>query len=168
MRKIALAMTILMLIPTPVMAEEVKITPVANRNNLISGNCPLIIQSLQKVQKSDSKTRVYLGGIYEKLFTAYILPLNIRLVKENNLDTRFTTTQAVIATGRTKFNREFIDYSQNLELLIAMDCQGDPEGFYDQLKIVREKRQQLFNTTSILNQAFESYLELTKELEKTP
>lgn len=112
----------------------------AEQENTISGGCDSIKQTLKIVQSEDSRTRVYLGGYYEKILSKYITPLNLRLVKNNLADAGLAANQASFVTERNNFAADFINYQKSLEELIAMDCKKEPAKFYENLEVVRGKR----------------------------
>lgn len=112
-----------------------------SQKSSIVRNCAAIKQSLEQLQRVDSKTRTYLGTTYETIANKFITPLNIRLVK-NNLPT-LSTIQTDFMAGQTNFRNDYTTYMRELEGLIATDCQNNPGGFYTQLITVREKRAQL-------------------------
>lgn len=132
----------------------------------LSQNCPTIKQSLTQLQKVDSKTRTYLGTTYETIVNKFITPLNLRLVKNNrptlsSLQTKFTEEQ-------THFKDEYTIYMRELEELIAMDCQNNPQDFYQKLETVRKKRAELRESTVKLskysNEQYDAVKKLREEL----
>ena len=112
----------------------------SGKNDLIEEHCSVIKDNLKKVQKEDSKVRVYLGRYYEIILSRFITPLNVRLV-ENNLSTAdLVENQNNFADAKVLFANDFINYQQGLEDLVNMDCKNNPEEFYDKLDSVRKKR----------------------------
>ena len=112
----------------------------SGKNDLIAEHCSVIKDNLKKVQKEDSKVRVYLGRYYEIILSRFITPLNVRLV-ENNLSTAdLVENQNEFADAKALFANDFINYQQSLEDLVNMDCKNDPEEFSDKLDSVRKKR----------------------------
>lgn len=110
------------------------------QKNSIIDNCASIKQTLEGIQKTDARARVYLGSYYETILTKFITPLNVRLV-ENNLSTaELVENQNNFASAKTVFTNDYISYQQNLEELVAIDCKTEPESFYDKLIKVRQKR----------------------------
>ena len=104
----------------------------------ISQNCGSIKQTLEQLQKIDSRTRTYLGTTYETIANHFIVPLNLRLVRNNrptlaSLQTEYTAAQSIFKTSYTSYMRE-------LEQLIATDCRTAPDDFYDQLIATRSAR----------------------------
>lgn len=111
----------------------------------ISQNCFTIKQSLTQLQKVDSRTRTYLGTTYETILTRFIVPLNLRLVKNNrpslpNIQSDFTAEQV-------KFRESYTEYMRELESLISVDCSVHPDDFYQRLETVRDKRSTLRAST---------------------
>lgn len=140
-----------------------------SQRGAISQNCSNIKQSLTQLQKVDSRTRTYLGTTYEAIATRFIIPLNLRLVKNNhpilpNIQSSFTLEQQ-------KFRDSYTDYMRDLEALIGMDCQAQPDNFYSQLEIVRTKRAKLRETTirlsALADDQYRAVLELRGSLVDT-
>lgn len=115
----------------------------------ISQNCATIKQSLEQLQRADSRTRTYLGTTYETLANKFIIPLNLRLVK-NNLPT--LSIQADFTLGQTSFKDSYTDYMKSFGELLGVDCKTDPEDFYQKLEVTRTKREILHNNVQNLNQ----------------
>lgn len=115
----------------------------------ISQNCSTIQQSLSQLQKIDSRTRTYLGTTYETIANRFIIPLNLRLVKNNR--PTFSEIQAEFTLEQTKFRDTYTAYMRELESLIATDCKNSPEEFYQKLITTREKRAALRVTTERLS-----------------
>lgn len=115
----------------------------------ISQNCSTIKQSLEQLQYADSRTRTYLGSIYETLANKFITPLNLRLVK-NNLST--LPVQAEFMATQTKFKDAYTDYMKVLGETIATDCKNEPENFYQKLEMARTRRATLKEWTDKLDE----------------
>lgn len=111
----------------------------------ISQNCSNIKQSLNQLQRVDSRTRTYLGTTYETILTRFIIPLNLRLVKNNRPS--LPTVQSDFTAEQVKFRDSYTDYMRELENLINIDCSVQPDNFYSQLETVRSKREVLRATT---------------------
>jgi len=133
----------------------------------ISSNCSTIKQSLGQLQKVDSKTRTYLGTAYETVASKFIIPLNLRLV-HNNRPT-LSGIQSEFSAEQTKFRDSYTDYMREMENLIAIDCQTEPERFYDQLVIVRERRAKVKRSSDELrkltNKQYQAVTKLRQELD---
>ena len=113
----------------------------------ISQNCGSIQQSLRQLQVADSRTRVYLGSIYETVLSDYLTPLATRVANNNlSLNTfgaSLITQQSDFSVSRSSFSSTYISYQRALEELVDYDCRTDPDGFYEKLEAVREQRADL-------------------------
>ena len=106
----------------------------------ISTECSSIKDALKKIQKQDSKMRIYLGSKYEIVISNFMTNMNLRLIKNNIAAEEFTGLQTTFSSERERFKADFTGYSQSLETLIGVDCQNEPQKFYEQLETVRAKR----------------------------
>lgn len=106
----------------------------------LSTNCASIKVQLKTLQKTDSRMRVYLGSKYEIILTNFMTNLNLRLIKDDYADQELAGLQTTFSSERERFKSDFTAYSQSLESLIGIDCQSEPQKFYDQLEVVRTKR----------------------------
>ena len=130
----------------------------------VSQNCASIKQSLKTLQRTDARTRAYLGSAYETVLSNYIAPLNLRLINTNQPSASLTDLHSTIITVRQDFNREYTEYSQSLEELIAIDCYTAPEDFYNKLAETRKKRATLSATTTSLRNLFSEHLTAVRKL----
>lgn len=136
---VVIAAALVIIFPAPV--EGISET----QRGSISQNCSNIKQSLTQLQKVDSRTRTYLGTTYETILTRFIVPLNLRLVKNNRPS--LSTIQSDFTAEQVKFRDSYTDYMRELENLISIDCSAQPDDFYAHLETVREKRSILRETT---------------------
>ena len=132
----------------------------------ITQSCPTIKESLKKLQRSDSKTRSYLGATYQTLISDYIKPLNMNLVKSGHPSGTITELYSDILEERKKFGEKFTDYSLAFEELLLVDCKADAEGFYNKLGEVRKKRKALESSTKNLRSLLGNQYTAVKELRK--
>ncbi len=107
----------------------------------IIDNCTNIKENLKNIQKSDARTRIYLGGHYEAVLSKFVIPLNIKLVEKNISSVGLIENQKSLAGMKANFSNDFIKYQQLLEELVTKDCKTEPEGFYNKLVSVREARE---------------------------
>lgn len=120
----------------------------ALQRRTISQDCGTIRQTLGQIQRADSRMRTYLGTTYETMANRFILPLNLRLVK-NNLPT-LSKIQTDFIQAQANFRAAYTDYMRELEGLIASDCTNSPDEFYAQLEVVRGRRENLRSVTDYL------------------
>lgn len=145
--------------PTGVMAiSEVQ-------SEAITEKCDVIRDNLRKVQKEDAKARVYLGGYYDAILTKFITPLNVRLVENNLSSAGLVENQNDFAETKTLFANDFVKYQQELEELVGMDCEKEPEKFYDKLVIVRQKRKIMAQDVLKMRSLISEHIKLVTDLE---
>lgn len=113
------------------------------QEDVIVKKCSTIQETLKMVQKKDARVRVYLGSLYEKILTKYIVPLNVRLVENNVTNVALIENQNAFVEARILFMDDFVNYQRHLEELTAMSCKTNPQGFYDKLELVRIKREKM-------------------------
>lgn len=134
----------------------------------IASNCSTIKQSLSQLQKIDSRTRTYLGTTYETISGRFITPLNLRLVR-NNYPT-LSDIQSDFSAEQTQFRDSYTEYMREMEALVAINCQSEPEKFYDQLVVVRNRRAKVKRAVEKLKELTgaqsKAVTKLLKELEQ--
>lgn len=134
--------------------------------SVISQSCSTIKQSLKNTQKTDSRTRSYLGSIYQTLLSNYITPLNLSLVKNNQPSTTITSLYSDFLSARKDFGDKFTSYSQNFEELLKIDCKNNPEDFYDKLTAVRKERAALEVSTKKIRTLLSNFYTATSRLKE--
>lgn len=134
------------------------------QSGAISQNCSTIRQMLQSLQRVDSRTRAYLGSAYEVFLSNFIVPLNLSLVKNGHPSADAASIHSDILEARQQFNNKFIEYSQDFDRLLAIDCKSSPEAFYEQLVVVRKQRTVLESDVRNLKGLLEDYYSTIKIL----
>ena len=135
-----------------------------NQSNAIVHNCASIKQSLRSLQRTDARSRSYLGSAYETILSDFIAPLNLILTSSNQPNINLTTVHSNVVDTRKAFISEYTAYSQALEGLIATDCYGHPEDFYNKLQDTKRKRATLSSTTTTLRNLLSEYLTAVRKL----
>lgn len=130
----------------------------SEKSGAISQHCGSIKQSLKALQKTDARSRSYLGSVYETIITKFITPMNMRLVESGRLNSNLTDLQSTIVDVRKNFVSAYTSYSQEFEELLLMDCQSNPNAFYEQLNDTRQKRAEVSSITTNLRNLFSEYL----------
>lgn len=143
---LVVAALLMLLLATP--AEALSET----QRGAISQNCSSIKQSLSITQHNDSRTRSYLGTTYETVLNRLIVPLNVRLVKNNLQNYQLTRIQTDFTSAQQQFRTSYIEYMNELDHTIAIDCRTQPDEFYTQLVKTRSKRQTLRESTIRLSE----------------
>ena len=124
----------------------------------ISMSCSSIKSGLKKLQVSDAKIRSLLGANYQTILNSYITPFNLRLVKNNQNLGDLSDLQSNFVLQKNDFNSLYIAYSQQFENLLSIDCQKNPDDFYNQLITTRESRKELNQKVEDLTKTVEKYL----------
>ena len=145
--------------------------PVSALSEVQSGaivqNCASIKQSLRSLQRTDARSRSYLGTAYETILSDFIAPLNLILTSSNQPNINLTTIHSNIVDTRKSFISEYTAYSQALEGLISTDCFNHPEDFYNKLQDTKRKRANVSATTTTLRNLFSEYLTGVRKLKSS-
>ena len=141
-----------------VSADTTKAKLTDDQRGEISMNCGSIKSSLKKLQVSDAKIRSLLGANYQTMLNSYITPFNLRLVKNNQNLGGLSDLQSNFVLQKNDFNSFYITYSQQFENLLSIDCQKNPDDFYNQLITTRESRKELNQKVEDLTKTVEKYL----------
>ena len=134
------------------------------QKDAIIDRCDSIKDDLKKVQKDDSRVRVYLGGRYETILSKFITPLNVRLVENNLSTTGLVENQNDFAATKALFADDFVNYQKGLEDLIGLDCKKNPEEFYKKLVSVREKRKIMVQDVLKMRNLISQHIKLVKRV----
>lgn len=137
------------------------------QNGAISQNCATTKQSLKQLQKTDARTRSYLGSAYESILSNYITPLDLRLINTGQPNASLTTLHSSIIDVRKDFVAKYTSYSQSLEELINIDCYNHQEEFYSKLVETREKRAELSAATTNIRNLFSEHLTDVRRLKNS-
>ena len=148
-----------------VSADAPKIKLTDDQRGEISMNCSSIKSSLKKLQVSDAKIRSLLGANYQTILNFYITPFNLRLVKNNQNLGDLSDLHSNFVLQKNDFNSLYIAYSQQFENLLSVDCQKNPDDFYNQLLTTRESRKELNQKVNELTSTAEKYLSEINKIE---
>ncbi len=132
---------------------------------LISQNCNSIKIQLQQLQRADAKSRVHIGAQYETISSNLMLNLSIRLAKNDLASATIATEQSKFANERKVFKDRYIEYSQTMEKLIAVDCKESPRDFYSQLKVAQAKRAEVDKSIKRLNEIVSEHRKTVKTIQ---
>lgn len=135
-----------------------------SQEKAIVTNCDSIKAQLKNVQKNDARTRVHLGSRYEAILTRFMTPLNIRLLENNISNTELVDNQSSFSETKSLFTSDYVNYQQELEKLVAMDCKNEPANFYESLDKVRQKRKIVDQDATKLRSLISKHIKLVTEL----
>ena len=147
-------------------AQVSAVGPSSDQLDVISSSCQTLKQNLKTIQRTDSRTRSYLGSVYQTLLTNYITPLNLSLVKHNRPSTTITRLYSDILDSRSDFVEKFTSYSQAYEELLNVDCKNDSTNFYYKLENVRKSRVALNDSAKHLRTLFGNFYTATARLKE--
>ncbi|MDO4979020.1 MAG: hypothetical protein Q4E47_02615 [Candidatus Saccharibacteria bacterium] len=160
MRKLISILLSAVLLATPVFAVDLS----DDQKGAISMGCSSIKNSLSQLQKADAASRSRIGTTYQTILTSYLTPMNLRLVKNGKLTTDLTSFVNDFTTTRANFNAQYVSYSRSLEELIAVDCQNNPDEFYEKLEHTREERAKLSSFVSEINKTLDAHMVAVSKL----
>ena len=130
----------------------------------ISAKCDIIHTSLQSVSANDARIYVNLSKYYEMINNRFIVPLNLRLTRNNMPNAGLTELQVKFADARADFKTAYLEYQRLLEGLKNFNCTDRPEEFYDHLQDVRSERSKLESSAKKLRKLTTTYIEEVKGL----
>ena len=133
----------------------------------IKTNCSSIKHSLKQVQNSDRNTRVAIGYSYQTILADFMTPLNVRLIKNNLIRPELSEIQNRFTNLREEFNHKYIEYSQELESLINIDCISEPESFYHRLESTRNKRSEVLNLAEQIDSTIANHKSVIENLKNS-
>ncbi len=137
-----------------------------NQEKAIVTNCDSIKAQLKNVQKNDARARVHLGGRYEAILTRFMTPLNVRLIENNISNTDLVENQSSFSETKALFVSDYVNYQQELEKLVAIDCKNEPASFYEKLETVRQKRKTVDQDVVKLRSLVSKHIKLVTELRR--
>jgi hypothetical protein len=101
--------------------------------------CADALQGILQVQRTEAATRVNRGREYESLLRL-VASFNSRVVL-NKLDAPALTSTASRMQARfTEFQQHYLDYADNADATLDINCKEAPVTFYDSLTETREAR----------------------------
>lgn len=133
----------------------------------LAGEAKTINESLHLVQYSDLKVRDHLGGYYENILNAYMIPLNSRLVANSISNPALIDNQANFKTAKEKFSDDFVVYEKKLDALLDVDIAKHPEDFYAQLVELRASREKVRQDIEQLHKLIDEHRYLVNTLKES-
>ena len=100
------------------------------------------------------------------MLSNFIIPLNSRLLKNDQSDERLTKNQEDFAKLYSEFKTDFVTYSRSMEKLLGINCEDSPKEFYSQLEIVRTDRGYINLDTIKIKQLIEDQKTIVEDLKE--
>lgn len=141
--------------PTPVVAESIALS--SSQIELISAYCTESRGHLERLRSADALQRVNLGQRYENISMKLMAPLNSRIALAGRDGLELAKTTVEFNQELTSFRKTYLDYDNQIDDIIRMDCKKYPVEFYQQLEAAREKRQELSDSVGKINQLIKRY-----------
>ena len=141
----------------------VDIVTMSDRLWSITNNCSNIKMNLKKLQTSDAVIRVGLGRNYEFTLNKLMINMNSRLAVNHKDAGELLSITASFSENLGYFRKNYITYDQQIDKLNVIDCQKNPQDFYDGLRLARIARGEVRFNYVKLNAIIEDY---RNELEK--
>ena len=142
----------------PVQAADVANVPTTDAQLLqIKQNCKQAQSELQRLQTTDVATRVNRGRIYESLLNNLIAPFNSRVSLNRGDASVLATTTTAISQKFTDFKNDYVTYSDLLSQTLSVNCESNPNTFYNLLVATRTARTTVATDVIDLNGLLDSY-----------
>ncbi len=104
-------------------------------------NCKRIRETIKGVQRADTSSRTnYLPSVYDEMLSSFIIPMNSRLLKNDQSNKLLIENQENFVKTYSEFKADFVTYSRSMEELLSINCETNPSEFYAQLEIMRTDR----------------------------
>ena len=155
---------ILSLVSVNVFATSEKVEISNTKKEAIVRNCDSIMEQLKALQRTDSRSRYYLGHYYETVLSKYITPLNLRLTERFLSSNSFVENQNSYNKALASFRIEYVEAQKALEDLVATNCKTEPETFYEKLVTARAKRKIVSDSVTYMRKLSDDHIKLVKEL----
>ncbi len=137
----------------------------AKKQEYIKVNCPATKSTLSRLRQSDTLLRVNRGQLYESIQTQLIEKFNSR-VASNRLDgSELRAINKEYNDMLDGFRIDYIRYEEQLSKAINIDCQKQPQNFYEAVLVARGERQKLHEDILKINQIANRYLEAVNNLQ---
>lgn len=154
----------LVVLPLNASAEQVELDDA--KKNIITQNCVTSQVNLQRIQYSDTATRVNRGQAYEALLSQLMTPLNSRTANNGLSGEAAQLTQITNSYQQTlrSFKKHYEQYDDAIKSSIKTRCQKKPQEFYNYLKEAQRLRTSISEDVTILDQKIEEYRKIVNDL----
>ncbi len=168
-RTVALiAMTMLLLSPSQVMAQEMVLQPNGDTvMDQLGANCDSIRSTLRRLHTNDALLRVNLGQTYSALSSQLMAKLNSRLALNLVDSSKLVSITGSFEQHRSEFRSQYNEYEAALSSLMKIDCSTRPVEFYAALIATRDAREKLSTTTQSINDDIRDYQVAVEQLQQS-
>lgn len=128
-----------------------------NQYDLITSNCTTLKATLNQLHSSDALLRVNVGQTYESILTKLMKRFNERVANNNLNGDDLEVVAADFEAKLNNFRNDYVVYERQLSLVIGIDCQLEPQTFYNNLSMAQAYRSKLHQDVLDLNQLMDKY-----------
>ena len=129
----------------------------------IRAGCTTALRGLKQVQSAEAASRVNRGQAYERM-SRLMSALNSRVALNKIDKPALMSTTVRIQTEIDQFQSHYIDYADNMDATLAINCVDAPVSFYDGLTAVRESRTLIAEDIVQINVLYDGYQTALSEL----
>ena len=129
----------------------------------VSQTCVNAQSNLQRVNSSDTTTRINRGRNYDQILKLFYL-MNTRAASNNIAEPKLAETTNRFEAELANFRENYNLYNAQLKSTVDFGCSSAPQEFYNQLDRTREKRIVLNENVTRLNSLIEEYKAIIREL----
>lgn len=124
---------------------------------LLSRYCTQASGHLERLHSADALLRVNLGQRYENISTKLMAPLNSRIALAGNDGLDLAKTAVDFNDKLTDFRSSYLDYDNQIEQTLKMNCRDEPVEFYSRLESARDKRAVVDKDVQEMSRLIEQY-----------
>lgn len=123
----------------------------------IKANCVLVDNTLNQLHTSDALLRVNRGQVYESIQTKLMVKLNARLANNKIDNKELIEISNQYKAALNQFRTDYVSYEEQLTKAIDIDCQAQPQLYYQTILSVRDRRKLVHADIVNLNQQIDKY-----------
>lgn len=123
----------------------------------IRANCVSAKDSLNRLHVSDALLRVNRGQLYESMSTKLMTRFNSRLSSNQLEDGKLESVADSYSRVLGTFRQDYMVYEQEMSAALKIDCQKQPELFYETVASARAKRLVVYQDITNLNRYIDNY-----------
>ena len=161
-RSVTLLAILLTVVAAPFVSAEAQ--PLSERQiDLIRQNCTSAQQIMQRLQRDEAATRVNRGRQYEttlRLMASFNSRAAINKINVPALGAATSEMEKKFAS----FRANYIEYDDQLKLVLRLKCSEQPVTFYDELTLAREARAKVEQDVKAIDTVLDQYQNALTEL----
>lgn len=132
---------------------------------LVKGNCLPLKSTLNQLHASDALLRVNMGQLYESIAIKLMNGFNGRVENNNLNNNSLVSVTKSYNTVLDNFRDDYQTYEEKLSTAINIDCQSQPDSFYNAISSARIYRDKVHSDVIRLNQSITGYQSTVDQFE---